>query len=104
MFQLVRYKPTGEIVACGSCIPNIFHKDKNGNYDTIIYHTWAINPEHRRKGLSLLMYGATSLQAWKSKYRYAMGHTGSDNISSIKAVENLGAKATRWHLILEYQL
>ena len=42
MVFFVRYKPTQEIVACGSYIPNPFRKDDKGNYDSCLTLTWAV--------------------------------------------------------------
>ena len=104
MFSLVRYKPTGKIVACGSCVPNPFSKDEKGNYNTIVYYTWVVDPDFRRKGLSMLVYGGTSLQAWKKKIRYSAGPLGKDNKASFKAANKLGGYIGRTHLVLEREI
>ena len=69
----------------------------------MIFHSWAIDPKFRGKGLSLLMTGAITLKIWK-KYTVAMGHTGVDNIASISVAKKISQEITRSHLILETQL
>ncbi len=104
MIYFVRYKPTNEIVACGCFIPNPFRKDEKGNYDSCIPLTLAVKPEHRGKRLGLLMYGATSLQAWEKKIRYAGGPIAGDLKVSEKFAKNVGGKVCRTHVILNYIL
>jgi len=105
MIMFIRYKPTGKIVACGSCLPNPFRKDAKGNTDSIVAYSWAINKEHRKKGLTLLMFGATSLQAWKKKLRYTTGPTGGEeNIRFAKFADFVNLQNKRTHLILELKL
>ncbi len=104
MIFFVRYKPTDEIVACGNYLPNPFRKDNMGNYDSCITYTWAVIPEHRRKGLTMLMYGATSLQAWKKKIRYGGGPMGSNIKTNAGMAKKIGGKIGRTHLILEREL
>jgi hypothetical protein len=102
MIIFIRYIPTQELVACGCCLPNPFRKDKNGNYDSLEAFSWAIYPEHRKKGLTLLIYGATSLQAWKHKLRYTAGPTGGkENIRFAKFADYVDLSHQRTHLILE---
>jgi len=104
MIFFVRYKPTSKIVACGSYLPNPFRKNDNGNYDSCVLYSWAVEPEHRRKGLVMLMYGATSLQLWKEKFRYASGPVPADNVANTAMAYKLGGINSRIHLILEYKL
>lgn len=104
MVFLVKYRTTGKIVACGAYLPNPFRKDNKGNYDSCVVYTWAVEPEHRRKGLVLLMYGATSLLLWKKKIKYGAGPIGSDNKNNIEVAKRLAGKIDRTHLILEYKV
>jgi len=105
MVMFVRYKPTNEIVACGSCLPNPYRKDAKGNYNSIVAYSWAIKSSHRKKGLTFLMYGATSLQAWKKKLRYTSGPTGGEeNIRFSKFAQLINLRNRRTHLILELKL
>jgi len=105
MIMFIRYKPTGKIVGCGSCLPNPFRKDTKGNYDSIVAYSWAINQEHRKKGLTLLMFGATSLQAWKKKLRYTSTPTGGEeNLRITKFANFINLQNKRTHLILELNL
>ncbi len=105
MITFIRYKPTGKIVACASCLPNPFRKDAKGNYDSIVAYSWAIEPEHRKKGLTLLIWGGTSLQAWKKKLRYTSGPTGGkENIRFAKFAKLINLENRRTHLVLELKL
>lgn len=105
MIMLIRYKPTNEIVACGSCLPNPFRKDKKGNYNSIVAYSWAVKPEHRKKGLAMLMYGETSLQSWKKKLKYTSGPTGgTENIQLPEFAKISGLENKRTHIILEFKL
>jgi len=104
MIFFVRYKPTDKIVACGNYLPNPFRKDINGNYDSCIVYSWVVAPEHRRKGLAMLMYGATSLQAWKKKIRYGGGPMGNNIKSNAGMAVKIGGKIGRTRVILEREL
>jgi len=108
MIWVVYHKPSNKIVACGYVIPNIFHKDKHGRLDSISFHDWVVHPNHRRKGLAMLMYGATSLQGINRKtnnfIRWGYWPVGSENIANIKAVLKMGGIKSKTHLILEYEL
>lgn len=104
MIFFIRYKPTNEIVACGACLPNIFRKNNKGYYDSIVYYTWAVNPSHRRNGLTMLMFGASSLLLWKDKIRYSSGPIASTNIANTEAARKLGAAKGRTHMVLEYKI
>jgi hypothetical protein len=104
MFFFVSYKPTQEIVACGCYLPNVFRKNSKGDYDSCITLTWAVLPEHRRKGLAFLMYGATSLLAWKKGIRYGGGPMSEENKKNREMAKKVGGKIGRTHLLLEYQI
>lgn len=107
MVWVVYHKPTEKIVASGYLVPNIFHTDKHGNLDSLSFHDWVVDPDHRRKGLALLMYGETSLRAFnrktKSFYRWGYWPVGAENIASKKAAEKLGGIKRKTHLILEFE-
>lgn len=83
MIFLVKYKPTEKIVACGAYLPNPFRKDSKGNYDSCVIYTWAVESKHRRKGLGMLMYGATSQLLWKHKIKYGIGPMPKSNIANM---------------------
>lgn len=100
----VRYKPSGKLVACGNYLPNPFSKNSKGNYDSFIIHTWVVDPNHRRKGLIFLIYGATSLLLKEKNINYGCGTISGDNLASNKAAKALGGGISRTHLILEYNL
>ncbi|TFG06496.1 MAG: hypothetical protein EU539_07490 [Promethearchaeota archaeon] len=105
MIFFVRYKPTGEIVGCGSNLPNPFSTDEKGNNDSIVAYTWAVSPKHRGKGLPLLMYGATSLDLWKKGIRYTSVPTGGKATHSFeKYAKILNLQKKRFHLVLELKL
>lgn len=102
MVFFVRYKPKNEIVACGTFLPNPFRKDEKGNFDSCIFFTMAIKPEHRSKGLGHLMYGASSLQLWKKKIRYGAGPVGEDVKMGTDYAKSLGGIIGRRHIILKH--
>lgn len=97
----VKYRTLNKIVACGACLPNIFRKNLKGQYDSVVYFTWVTDPNHRRKGLVMLMYGATSLLLWKNKIRYGSGPVAKDNIANTEVAKKIGGIKGRTHLILE---
>ena len=107
MIWVVYHKPTKKMVACGYVIPNIFHVDKHGNLDSFSFHDWVVDPDHRRKGLAMLMYGESSLRAFNRKiknfYRWGYWPVGAENIASKKAAEKLGGIKSKAHLILEFE-
>ena len=92
------------MVSCGYVIPNPFSKDSKGRLDSISFHDWVVDPDHRRKGLAMLMYGATSLHVFKDKIRWGSWPVGAENIANAKAAEKMGGKKDRTHLILEYKI
>ena len=98
MFNFVRYKPTGQIVASSCYLPNPFQKD------TIVGYSWAVDPDHRRKGLVMLMYGATSLYTRKRKIRHCSGIVASDNIANTEVAKHIGLSVTKSYVILELKL
>lgn len=105
MIFFIKYKPNNKIVGCGSCLPNPFRKDKNGNYDSLIAYSWVVDPEHRGKGLTSLLYGATSLKAWKKKFRYTSGPSGgNENIRFAKFADIVNLQVKRTHFVLEFKL
>lgn len=103
MFIFLKHKPTGKIVGCGCCLPNPFRKNNKGIYDSLVAYSWAVEKNFRRRGLAMLMYGATSLQAKKLKFRFTSAPIGDNNITN-KFVEKVNLKSSRTHLILELKL
>jgi len=61
-------------------------------------------PEHRKKGLAMLMFGGTTLQAWKRKMKYAGGPIGSNVKKNIGMAKKIGGKVCRTYLVLEQEL
>ncbi len=104
MINLVRYKSTGDIVACGSWLPNPFSKNKKGNIDSFVAYSLMVDVAHRRKGLLMLMIGETTNQAWKKEIQVVSAPTGSDNIAVNTVTELVGLTHTRTHLILEFKI
>lgn len=106
MMWIVRHKKTNQMVANGYVIPNIFHKNKKGELDSMSFHSWVVHHDHRRKYLSMLMYGFTILQAMDRKTpHYIKGGSwpvGSENIANANVARKMGGKKDRSHLILEY--
>jgi len=104
MVFFLRYKPTKEIVACGSFLPNPFRKDEKGNFNSCVFFTMAMKPEHRKKGLGHLMYGATSLYLHKKKIKYGIGPISGDLKMAIEYAKSLGGIIGRTHIILKYNI
>ncbi len=106
MIWAVYHKPTSEIAAFGFCIPNPFSLDKKGRLDSVSFHSWIVHPNHRRKGLTLFMYGETSLRAMppKGSIRKGGGPVGSKNLANRNASLKLSFNFNRSHVILEYNL
>ncbi len=108
MMWIVRYKPTGEIVACGYVIPNVFSKNKKKELDSLSFHAWVVHPEHRRSYLAMIMYGFTSLKAIDRKtphyIRWGTWPVGADNEANGAAARKMGGKKDRSHLILQFEL
>lgn len=104
MFFFIRHKPSGKIVACGSNLPNPFQKDINGNYDSFVAYTIAIEPEHRKKGLALFATGTNFSKMLEKNMRYISGPADSEHEISTHIAKKLGLINQRIHLILELQL
>jgi hypothetical protein len=107
MIWVVYHRPTQKIVASGYVVPNIFHTDKHGRPDSISFHDWVVDPNHRRKGLAMLMYGETSLRGVNRKtnnfIQWGYWPVGAENIANKKAAEKMGGFKSKTHLILEYK-
>lgn len=101
---VVYYKPTGKMVAWGYIIPNPFNKDRRGRTDSVSFHYWVVHPEHRRSGLAMLMYGATSLKVYREGLRWGSWPVGSENKANAAAARKMKGVRDRRHLILEFQL
>lgn len=104
MIFFVKFKPTEKIVACGAYLPNPFRKDSKGNYDSCVIYTWAVEPKHRRKGLGMLMYGATSQLLWKHKIKCGIGPMPKSNTANMGFAIKLGGVISRTHLIMEFKI
>jgi len=108
MMWIVRDKKTNQMVASGYILPNVFHKNKKGEVDSMSCQSWVVHSDHRKKYLSSLMYGFTLLQAMDRKTpHYIKGGSwpvGSDNIANAYVARKMGGKKDRSHLILEYSL
>lgn len=108
MIWVVYYKPTKKIVACGYVIPNIFNKDKHGRLDSISFHDWVVDIDHRRNGLAMLMYGETSLRGINRKtnnfIKWGYWPVGTENKANRNAAEKMGGIKSKTHIILEYKL
>jgi len=104
MIFFVKYKTTEKIVACGAYLPNPFRKDSKGNYDSCVIYTWAVEPKHRRKGLVMLMYGATSQLLWKHKIKCGAGPIPKSNTANTGFALKLGGTNSRTHLIMEFKI
>lgn len=106
MVWTLYYKPTEEMVGCGHAAPNPLSTDSRGRYDTARFLHWVIREDHRKKGLAVLMYGDTSLKAFKdtsrTKLKYGTGPFGVENEANIGFAKNITmGKRTRRHIIIE---
>lgn len=102
MFYFVRHIPTDKIIGCGCNLPNPFSKDAKGRYNSIVGYSYAVEPEHRKKSLAILMYGANSMDAWSNKMRFGSVVTGEAHDKGTTLMEKMvGIKLKRTHLILE---
>ncbi|MHA1489012.1 MAG: hypothetical protein ACTSRI_05085 [Promethearchaeota archaeon] len=69
-----------------------------------IIYSWTVVPEHRKKGLAMLMFGGTTLQAWKRKMKYAGGPVGESVKNNASMAKKIGGKICRTYLVLEREL
>ncbi len=104
MMFIIKHKPTNIMAGCGFVIPNPFSRDEKGRLNSASFHSWVVHPKHRRRGISMLMYGASSLYAWKDGFKWGSAPIGSDNVASDNEAKKLGGVKNRTHLILEYRL
>ena len=103
MFLFARYKKTGEIVGCMVSAPNPFRKNEQGNYDSFAPFSVAVDKEHRKKGIGMLMIKTMFDDAYNRYLRYSSGPAESEQKISIQIAKfKLGLFHTRTHLILEY--
>jgi hypothetical protein len=103
MIFFVKYKPDDRFIACGAYIPNPFRKNKKGVQDSCHIFTWAVETDHRKKGVTFLMYGAESLLLKEKGIRYGCGPISEKNTANIGVAKKLGAKKTRKHKIMEFK-
>ena len=108
MMWVVRHKKTKEMIANGYVIPDVFHKNKKGELDSISFHAWVVHPDHRRMYLAMLMYGLTSIQGKDRKTPHYITRgswpVGGENVANGKAAVKMGGKKDRSHLILQVDL
>jgi hypothetical protein len=106
MMHVVYYKPTNKIVAAGFTVPNPFSRDRKGRINSASFGSWVVDPDHRRKGLSIFMYAEVSQRACRPNgaITWGNGPCGLDNKVSMKASENLGFTIDRVHTIFECRL
>jgi len=103
MLNLIKYKPTGKFVGCFISLPNPLRKNNEGKLDSIIVYSITINKEHRRKGLSMLVFKDFLEKAYKKQIRYLSAPIEINSIKAKNIVINKGNLShTRTHLILEY--
>jgi len=103
MIFYIKYKPDNKMIASGAFLPDIFRREKGKIKSTVVY-TWAIDPDHRRKGLSLLMYDVTMSELSRLGITHYTSRIGSENVSSSKVAKILNGIHTRTHALLEYRL
>jgi hypothetical protein len=103
MVWVVKYKPTNQVIASGYILPNMFSEDDDGNINTISMHDWVVHPDHRRKGMTIYMYGMLSLELMPPKGHLSWGiwQVGKDNVANSKAAQNMGGKLERTLVVLE---
>lgn len=108
MMWVVRHKKTNEMVANGYVIPNLFSRNKKGEFDSVSFHAWVVHEEHRRKYLAMIMYGFTSIQGKDRKtphyITWGSWPVGADNEANAAAARKMGGKKDRSHLILQYDI
>ncbi|MBD3197302.1 MAG: hypothetical protein GF317_19765 [Candidatus Lokiarchaeota archaeon] len=106
MVWTLHYKPSGKMIGCGHAAPNPLSMDRRGRYDTARFLHWVVEKKHQKKGLTVLMYGSVSLEAFKNtsrtKLKYGNGPFGIKNEANIGFAKNktMGVR-TRRHIILE---
>ena len=103
MFLLIRHKPSGKFAASITLLPNIFRKDSKGRFKEIIYYSYVVDPEFRKKGLALLLFCETSNRARKNGYKFLSAPIADDNVRNSALAKEFGAKPSRSHIILEYK-
>jgi hypothetical protein len=108
MMWIVRHKETGELIATGYVIPNVFSKNKKDELDSLSFHAWVVHPEHRRQYLAMIMYGFSSMKAINRKtphyITWGSWPVGAENEANGAAARKMGGKKDRSHLILEISL
>lgn len=108
MGWIVVEKDTGKVVANGYVLPNVFKKNNVGELNSLGFQSWVVHPKHRRKYISILMYGFFITQAKdKNTPHYiteGLWPVGSENIANANAAKKLGGKKCKSHLILQYQI
>ncbi len=105
MFLFVRYKKTGEIVGCMASTPNPFRRNEQGNYDSFAPFTIAVDKEHRKKGVGLLLSKNMFDLAYERHIRYSSTPIESSRKVTVQIAKfKLDLSNPRTHLILEFTL
>ncbi|MHA1758150.1 MAG: hypothetical protein ACTSVV_15355 [Promethearchaeota archaeon] len=98
MFDLVRYKKKNEIIASGLNVPDPFRRDH------IIFYSYSVKKEHRRKGLSILMLKNTLDNLKPLGWNYASGRFNTKVKASWKIASKVKASKNISHLLFEKSL
>ncbi|TFG11708.1 MAG: N-acetyltransferase [Promethearchaeota archaeon] len=105
MFAFIKYKESGKIVACSLSYPNPFSKDEEGFYNSFSPFVVAVDKNHRKKGLGMILAKKVFDLARKNKIRYL-----STPVEKNVKVMNIGVqkifqfKNLRQHMVLEFLL
>jgi len=101
----VRYKPNDEIVGAIIDFPNIFYNKVYNKYNGIVNFALAINREHRKGHVSLLLGKQMIKNALKNGVSFMSSTYEERNIATDQLTKNyLNHEIRRKHLILEYNM
>ncbi|MHA1766102.1 MAG: hypothetical protein ACTSVK_07540 [Promethearchaeota archaeon] len=95
MFDFVRYKKTNEIIASGLNVPDPFRRDH------VIFYSYSVEKEHRRKGLAMLMLKNTLDNLKPLGWNYASGRFNSKVKSSWNTASKVKASKAISYILFE---
>ncbi|MBD3212100.1 MAG: hypothetical protein GF311_05765 [Candidatus Lokiarchaeota archaeon] len=104
MIIFIKHKPTNEIVASGTFLPEPFRIFPNGKTDCFCIYSWVIDKNYRGKGLAILLYGGSIIQLWKKGVKNAFASTGENNMSVDIIEKVFGGVRTKSHVLLEKKI
>ncbi|TFG03534.1 MAG: GNAT family N-acetyltransferase [Promethearchaeota archaeon] len=104
MVCFIKYKNTDKIIGYMNGVPNPFHKDKNGYYDSFCYYSVVIDKEHQNKGVFWKVSKYILKEAKKHHITYFTCPIQIERKITIHSVKKVGMKLNRRHIVFKLEI